>query len=125
MYQALNSIIKSLNKNQVTAALCLDLTKAFDSVNHNILLEKMEKYGIREVALDLFRSYLTRRTQRTTERGRNGKQTVTECKDQLECDLENLKKWFKRNELVINIDKTKLLVFRERNKEAISLTYHG
>lgn len=177
MYQALNSIIKSLNKNQVTSALCLDLTKAFDSVNHNILLEKMEKYGIRGVALDLFRSYLTRRTQRTTERGKNGKQvisdplhvergvpqgsilgpllyiiytndlihvtsndmvmfaddvsmilsrkTVTECKDQLECDLKNLEEWFKRNELVINIDKTKLLVFRERNKDAISLTYHG
>ena len=43
----------------------LDLTKAFDTVDHDILLQKLNSYGIRGHSNDFFRSYLTNREQFT------------------------------------------------------------
>lgn len=40
------------------------MTKAFDSINYSLLLKKLERYGVRGTALELFSSYLTNRVQR-------------------------------------------------------------
>ena len=44
-----------------TAGVFVDLQKAFDTVDHNILLERLDYYGIRGAVKDWFRSYLDNR----------------------------------------------------------------
>ena len=52
-----------------TAAIMIDLAKAFDSVNSNILLEKLRFYGIQGTSLQLLKSYLSDRMQYTEING--------------------------------------------------------
>ena len=56
-------LLKNLDSSQNSCAIFLDLAKAFDTVNHDILLRKLEKYGFRGNILKLFESYLKDRNQ--------------------------------------------------------------
>ncbi len=56
-------LLQNLDGGFNTCAIFLDLAKAFDSVSHNILLRKLEKYGIRGNVLKFFASYLHSRKQ--------------------------------------------------------------
>ena len=57
-------LVESIEKREFSCCIFLDFAKAFDTVNHNILINKLEHYGIRGIPLDWFRSYLNERSQR-------------------------------------------------------------
>ena len=56
-------IRKALDSRKFACGIFVDLQKAFDTVNHEILLEKLEHYGIRNISNSWFRSYLNNRKQ--------------------------------------------------------------
>ena len=56
-------LLHNLDQGLNSCTIFLDLAKAFDSVNHEILIRKLNHYGVRGKALDLFRSYLSGRSQ--------------------------------------------------------------
>lgn len=53
----------SIDKGKINWVVFVDLQKAFDTVDHSILISKMERYGLNELALTLFSSYLENRSQ--------------------------------------------------------------
>ena len=65
----MDKVTKSLNNGEFVVGVFLDFSKAFDTVNHGILLQKLEYYGIRGVALKWFESYLSNRSQFVTYNG--------------------------------------------------------
>jgi len=63
LLDAQNTILSALDKKQIALLLLIDFSKAFDMVDHSILLKKLSKYGIRGIALKWMESYLTNRNQ--------------------------------------------------------------
>ena len=57
------TIRQALDNKKFACGIFVDLQKAFDTVNHDILIAKLEHYGIRGSANDWFSSYLTNRSQ--------------------------------------------------------------
>jgi len=63
-FTLINSILTAMNNSQIVGSIFCDLQKAFDCVNHKILLEKVEFYGVEGKFKTLIESYLTGRYQR-------------------------------------------------------------
>ena len=67
--QALLSLIEKwkniLNKKGYGGAVLMDLSKAFDTLNHDLLIAKLNAYGFTRESLKLIKRYLTNRSQRS------------------------------------------------------------
>ena len=67
LFTAILSIIDKIQlaveKRSYPCGIFLDFSKAFDTANHNILVKKLEQYGIRGIAKEWFASYLSNRQQ--------------------------------------------------------------
>ena len=74
-----DKLSNAIDQGKVTLGLFIDLSKAFDRVNHDILLEKLEFYGVRGVALQWFKSYLSGRSQFVQYNGYNSSLKYVEC----------------------------------------------
>ena len=63
LIQITEKIKESIDNRKYGCGIFIDLHKAFDTVNHSVLLRKLEHYGIRDIALQWFKSYLDNRKQ--------------------------------------------------------------
>ena len=72
-------VLESLQHKESTLALFLDLSKAFDTIDHDTLLHKLSYYGIRGSALDWFKSYLSDRKQYVSFKGAKSSTLSVSC----------------------------------------------
>ena len=177
-YAAMEFVDKTMNaidKQQVPLAILMDFSKAFDTLDHKILLDKLKYYGIQGIALTWFENYLTGMTQYVQFNGINSNLvdittgvpqgsvlgpllfliyindlpnaskifhailfaddtslTATICsfspfqpKSKLDfqilsrrinIELEMINEWLQINKLSLNVDKTKYMIFHNRQR---------
>ena len=63
--ELIDGIINKMDTNEIPLNIFLDLSKAFDTIDHTILLNKLKYYGLKGSTLNLFQSYLNNRKQYT------------------------------------------------------------
>ena len=65
LLEAVNEWLWNIDNNLLNGVIFLDLEKAFDTMDHAILLGKLKLYGVSSQSLNWFRSYLSDRKQQT------------------------------------------------------------
>ena len=122
-------IASCLDNNEKCLLVFLDLTKAFDTVSHRILLKKLENIGIRGVTHSLFKSYLTGRSQQVKIGNSTSEVRPVECGVPqgtvlgpvlFNIYINNLIDMFPRGEVICYADDTALL-YRGRSWDSV---YH-
>ena len=69
----------NLDRKMFNLVVLIDLKKAFDTVDHQILLSKLELYGIKGQAINLLKSYLTNRKQKCQIRNSFSSERLIKC----------------------------------------------
>ena len=69
LLDATNEWLANMDEGKLNSVVFLDLSKAFDTVDHAILLSKLTKYGLNEEAVRWFKSYLSDRRQQCLVNG--------------------------------------------------------
>ena len=77
--ELMTKILLAIDNNEYTIGVFLDLAKAFDTVNYEILLTKLEHYGIRGIALEWFKNFLTNRKQIVKYKQKKSESLTIKC----------------------------------------------
>ena len=120
------SITHYLDEGNFDCGIFVDLQKAFDTVDHKILLHKLEYYEIRGVCNDWFKSYLSDCKKFVSINGYNfDLMPVDCCVPQgsllgpllfLICDMKHLNNWLSANKISLNVKKTELVISKSPGK---------
>lgn len=79
LMELVEEITTATDNSGLTVGIFVDLKKAFDTINHAILIKKLEKYGIRGIASDWIISYLSNRSQFVCFCGENSDSMSVTC----------------------------------------------
>ena len=93
LHYLLKILLELFEEKQVTIGIFLNLSKAFDTIDHKILMSKLQHYGVRGLPLQLLHSYLSNHSQKVLFNGKI---------------FDN---WLTSNKLSLNIDKNNYIVF--------------
>ena len=75
----IDQVTKALDNGECVIGIFLGFSKAFDTLNHSILIDKLYHYGIRGNALEWFRSYLSDRSQYVSYNGVRSSTKLITC----------------------------------------------
>ena len=95
--------MKAVDEGNFLCGIFVDLEKTIDTVDHNILLKRLDHCGVRGISNKWFESYLTDRKQFDSIQFIN-------------IDLKDLTKWLTVNKIYLNVSKTEMVLFRTKRK---------
>ena len=79
IFEVLKELYANWNEKVFSGCMFIDFSRAFDSINHKILFQKLELYGLDEISLSFFKSYMGNRTQCTTVNGHTSDREKVTC----------------------------------------------
>ncbi len=101
-FSFLKDVASPLDQNEATIGIFLDLSKAFDVIDHNILLSKLPSYGIRGIGRTVLFADDT---------------NIICNKETVNSTISDVSNWFRNKKLIVNEKKTVSMQFSISNKQ--------